>query len=88
MDSPYVEASFSTLFEQSKMSASEYLMAAHLAIDDRFGEGYSAEHPELVAAYMNVACNDFTSGAMSKVIGHAAREVVEALNRRPTNADS
>lgn len=71
-----ITAGWETLLRQAPMTAATYLDEAVRCIDARFGEGYSAKHPELVAAFMQVCAQDF--GAASLKIG--MQEVAEALN--------
>jgi hypothetical protein len=47
-----ITASPGTLMRQAKYTAAEYLNAAVIDIDEKFGDGFAKEHPELVAAYM------------------------------------
>ena len=54
-----ITADFSTLLEQASMTAHTYMCSAVRDIDQCFGDGYSSEHPELVASYMKVAASDF-----------------------------
>lgn len=56
-------------------AAAAYLSAAKAAIDVEFGDGYAAEHPELVAAFMQAAAIEAaTNGGRI-----AVREICEAL---------
>ena len=63
-----ISASMDTLFKQSTMTASHYLDHAVRSIDERFDQGYAREHPDLVAAYMFVACADFTGAVLAKAL--------------------
>ena len=51
-----------TLMNQAGPTAAVYLRAAVDAIDEKFGEGYAAKHPELVGAFMQVCAQDFDTG--------------------------
>jgi hypothetical protein len=44
---------------QAHMTAHDYMMQARIDIDSQFGVGYAAEHPELVAAYMQTVALDY-----------------------------
>lgn len=47
------------LMRQASMTAQFYMLKAKADIDEMFGNGYAAKHPELVAAYMQTAARDF-----------------------------
>lgn len=80
MNSDYVTASFDTLFSQAKDTADEYLRTAISAIDDRLGNGYAKDHPELIAAFMKTASADFAASSQAKVNGAALQRIAEALD--------
>ena len=87
--SDYVTASFDTLQSQAHGTAAVYMRAAKIDIDQTFGDGYAAKHPELVAAYMAAATHDFGVSSTAKVFGNAILEIArnleaitEALNNR------
>lgn len=44
-------------------AAANYMLAAAQNIDLRFGEGYAKQNPQLVAAFMQVACGDFAGSS-------------------------
>jgi hypothetical protein len=71
-----VTASGDTLMRQAPMTANEYMDAAVRAIDEQFGRGYSADHPELVAAHMNTSALDFGASIIARAL--------EALADRPS----
>jgi len=81
MDSDQVTASFNTLFTQAKDSAESYLRNARAKVDEEFGEGYAAKHPELVAAYMQVAAADFSTSSNAKVFGAALDRIASAIEQ-------
>lgn len=58
-----VTASAETLFSQAGYTAKGYLINAIADIDTVFNEGYAAENPDLIAAYMNAASRDYHSSA-------------------------
>ena len=47
------------LMKQAADTAGSYMARARAAIDESFGEGYAAAHPELVGAFMQSAAADF-----------------------------
>ena len=79
MNSDRIEASFDVLFGQAKDTADEYLRRAIGSIDGMLGAGYAAKHPELIAAYMNVAAADFGVASSMKVIGSALDRVADSI---------
>lgn len=87
--SDYVTASFDTLQSQAHGTAAVYMRAAKMDIDETFGDGYAAKHPELVAAYMAAATRDFAAASNAKVYGNALlnisrnlEAIAEALGNR------
>lgn len=77
--SDQIDASFTTLFEQAKDTATSYLRAACREIDDELGEGYAKKHPELIAAFMHTAITDFNTTTNAKVQGAALNKIAYSL---------
>jgi hypothetical protein len=75
-----ITASFLELLDQSQMTASDYLAGAHGKIDERFGEGYAAKHPQLVAAYMEVAAADFRTSVTLKILEPILGRLAEGVS--------
>jgi hypothetical protein len=72
-----VSADATTLFSQAKHTAKSYMTNAQFNIDELFGEGYAANHPELVCAYMQTAAIDFATAILSarlQEIGNALEQ--------------
>jgi|HubBroStandDraft_6_1064221.scaffolds.fasta_scaffold1012246_1 hypothetical protein len=46
---------------QAWMTAHDYMLNAKSDIDEMFGPGYAAKHPELVGAYMQAAAADYAA---------------------------
>ncbi|MCH7959615.1 MAG: hypothetical protein IID08_05770 [Candidatus Hydrogenedentes bacterium] len=69
-----ISASAETLMRQAGMTAAEYFGVAIRRIDDRFGDGYSESHPELVGAFMQTAAYDLAAA----VVTSAIQELAEA----------
>jgi len=65
---------YRTLFEGGFSIADECLARAIRSIDLRFGQGYAKAHPELVAAYMQIAAQEFNTSSSQK----RQREIVQA----------
>ena len=74
-----IEADFDQLLRQASKTASDYLAHAHEAIDRRFGEGYAAKNPQLVASFMQVASADFNTSSTAKVLEATLRSLTESL---------
>ncbi|MHC0506338.1 hypothetical protein [Achromobacter aegrifaciens] len=78
----FIEANLDTLYTLAQVRAESYLRAAETKIDAVFGSGYAKENPELVAAFMKTASDEFTRTATAKVlqnIGYALDSITEAL---------
>jgi hypothetical protein len=54
------------LMHQAHMTAQTYMLNAMTDIDELFGKGYAAKHPELVSGYMNAAALDFLAMSMQE----------------------
>lgn len=63
----HIQASPDTLLEQSWKTADEYLLRAIRCIDERLGEGAAQQSPQLVAAFMQVAAQDFATAMRAAV---------------------
>jgi hypothetical protein len=63
--------------EQGVMSAEFYLLGAIRCIDKELGDGYAAKHPELIAAFMQVAHADADG-----MVRHSDRQAQLAVYER------
>jgi len=63
-----ITATFGDLMRQAPATANDYLLDAVIYIDEKFGAGYSAQHPELVGAFMNCCATDFSTAVMAKML--------------------
>jgi pyridoxine 5'-phosphate synthase PdxJ len=63
-----IEASNETLLRQASMTAHEYMNRAIDIIDGRFGDGYSATHSELVAAFMQTSALNLGAAIIARAI--------------------
>jgi hypothetical protein len=72
-----VEINAETAFRQPMSAAHDYMGSAKQNIDDMFGEGYAAEHPDLIAAYMRTAAKDFFTASLSYSLQSIARAQVD-----------
>lgn len=81
----FIEANLDTLFTLAQSRTESYLRTAETQIDEVFGAGYAREHPELIAAFMKTASDEFTRTATAKVLqnlGYALESVADALRTR------
>lgn len=81
----FIEANLDTLFTLAQSRTESYLRAAETQIDAVFGGGYAREHPELIAAFMKTASDEFTRTATAKVLqnlGYSLDSVADALRTR------
>ena len=70
------------LMKQAADTAGSYMARARAAIDESFGEGYAAAHPEIVGAFMQAAAADFQAmwiGQCLEALEEAVRDVVADL---------
>lgn len=65
------------LMRQARDTAETYFNQAVRIIDERFGEGYTKEHPELIAGFMNTAARDFHTAIMNQKLGSLICEILE-----------
>jgi len=64
------------LMRQASITAHEYLTQAIARIDEDLGKGYAAEHPELIAAFMNTAVRDFTAMYLHQALEELAEDIM------------
>jgi uncharacterized protein YjgD (DUF1641 family) len=67
-----------TLMNQASMTAETYLTKAVEVIDRAFEKGYAAAHPQLIAAFMQVAAADFATATIAKAIMYAGEQLAES----------
>lgn len=78
----FLTASPSELLEQASHTAESYLCHAVRAIDRQFGDGFAKKHPDLVAAYMKTACEDFNTSISLKIAERIAGDFIASLSSR------
>jgi len=83
-----ITASFLELLDQSQMTASDYLAGAHGTIDERFGTGYAAKHPQLIAAYMEVAAADFRTSVTLKLLEPILARLADGVSEMIGSVDA
>jgi hypothetical protein len=74
-----ITADWDTLLRQASMTIHDYLIHGVRCIDDKFGEGYAARHPELLAAFIQAAAQDFHSSTMAKIAGEVSEQLSAAV---------
>ena len=52
--------------DQAPKTIGNYLIDAVRMIDHKFGAGYSADHPELVAAFIKASAMDFATAIIAQ----------------------
>lgn len=75
LDADHILASNSTLMRQAQMTACTYMEQAVVDIDEIFGKGYAKQHPDLIAAYMQVSAIDCGTGVIARAIEHIEGEL-------------
>jgi hypothetical protein len=87
----HITSDSQTLLNQAPMTANDYLYKARDDIDDKFGEGYAAAHPELVASYMQTCAIDLATAVLARALetgmGAIASSLAEIANAMETEAD-
>ena len=74
-----IDANYTNLMNQAPDTVDVYLDGAITSIDKRFGKGYAAEHPELVAAFIKSAAADFNNASMIIAVQEASERIAGAL---------
>lgn len=77
-------ATAETLYHQSYQTARSYMREAIAFIDEEFGKGYSAAHPELVASFIETAAYDYRTASQvndQESLRGSIEEAVTALHR-------
>lgn len=74
-----VTADYETLMRQAPMTVSVYLRGAVHNIDQLFGDGYAAKHPDLVSAFISACSADFHSGMLALIVQDASAEIGSSI---------
>ncbi|WP_313048078.1 hypothetical protein [Pseudomonas soli] len=75
-----IHPDYNELVEIASRTAFDYMVAAKKNIDRTFGEGYAAAHPELVAAFMKSAGEDYNTAVMAVAVQEASDKIESALH--------
>lgn len=60
-------------------SAHTYFNQAVRIIDEKFGEGYAKEHPELIGHFMRTAAADFHTAILNQKLDDLVAEIRDSL---------
>lgn len=86
-DDAYIAGSFSDLDRHARQAADGYLKTAQRCIDECFGEGYAAKHPELVATFMQVASAEYCNTQTAKVLQDAFYKIAVGVSTIAQNIE-
>lgn len=75
-----ITADSQSLVGQAIQTVGDYFDAARRHIDLEWGKGYAKAHPEMVAAYMQVAASDYNTAITAKVLGEAIESVAHSMD--------
>ena len=75
------------LMNQSKDTAHDYMMAAIRSIDEKFGEGYAKNNPQLVGDFMKTATIDYLSCSGLQSIATSLDFVTEQIGNIAESID-
>lgn len=67
-----ITANIENLMKQAPMTVDVYLSSAKESIDTTFGDGYSAQHPELVSAYLQACSTDLATACIASCLQEIA----------------
>lgn len=73
-----IKSDWKKIMEDGSDAAVSYLVQAVKAIDEKFGDGYAKQHPELVGAFMKAAATDSQGIQIAKAIQELAEELSKA----------
>lgn len=62
------------LMQDGADTAHYYMHKAIESIDDKFGEGYAKEHPELIGAFMQTAATDYQGTIIAKYLAEKTED--------------
>lgn len=64
-----ISASYDSLFDQAQKSISDYVSSACYLLDEKFGNGYAEQNPDLVGRLVVAMSIDFATTAFAKSDG-------------------
>ena len=74
-----IDAGNETLLRQAPMTANEYLLSAIDHIDAKLGAGYTAKHPELIAAFMQASAIDLGTAVIARAIENLSNSFADTI---------
>jgi hypothetical protein len=83
-----IEANNQTLLRQAPMTANEYLLSAVDHIDQKLGNGYAKQCPELIAAFMQASAIDLGTAVIARAVESLSNSLVGALNEMQESLQS
>jgi ethanolamine utilization protein EutP (predicted NTPase) len=75
-----VTTSIEKLSSQAAVSTNEYMRQAVEYIDKEFGEGYAAEHPDLVGAFIRTCAQDCHTTVLVKALQETGSRISSQLS--------
>ena len=75
------------LVKYAGITAGDYMRTAVVQIEDQFGEGYAKEHPDLVAAFMNVCARDFQTAVTVGIVQDESERLCDAIRNSSNNSE-
>lgn len=76
-----INASWSKIMEDGASAAKYYMSCAVTDIDKMFGEGYAAQHPELVGAYIKAAATEAQGNVIGKCMQLCSDDFSERIEQ-------
>lgn len=74
-----ITADFNTLMRQAPQTAHTYLQDCSRYLDQHFGEGYAAKHPEVLAAMIRASAQDFHTACLCAVLQDSSEQISSSL---------
>lgn len=71
--------SLESLMRQATVTADTYLFAAIEAVEKRMGEGAAERFPQIVAAFVQAAAQDYLAGVVASRMVPAFEDVADAV---------
>jgi len=69
-ENEFITADFNTLMIQAETTIIDYMDTVINSLDDKYGEGYAENNPELVGALVTAMVMDFNSSIATKIKEH------------------
>jgi hypothetical protein len=74
-----IDTNYTEMLEQAQDTADSYLSFAIFTIDNKLGEGYAKQHPELISAFMRVSMGDFNANCIAQTIQDSVEHISEII---------